>query len=449
MAKITPLDAWIAGKIGQPGGAPLRSETLQAYQLERLRQTLQLCRQRSPFYRKHLAQAPAELADLAALQEFPFTTAEDLRQHGRQFLCISQGDIQRVVTLDSSGTTGSPKRLYFSAHDQELTIDFFRTGMSTFTAPGERVLILLPGERPGSVGDLLASGLERLGAAGIQHGPVVDALKTLEVMQDQAIHGLVGAPWQVLALARFARRLKFAWQFKSALLTTDHVPQAIRQEVEAVFGCRVYNHYGMTEMGLGGGVECQERRGYHLREADLYFEIVDERSGQPLPPGQPGEIVFSTLRREGMPLLRYRTGDISRFLPEPCTCGTCLKTLETVRYRAAGRIAFGDGELTLADLDEALFGLAGLINFAASFRPAQTNPGQPARLSIQLWMLAGEETGACQGARQRLEALTSVGYAQQTGELDLHLTAQTIGPAILASMSKRRIRSSIDVGITG
>ena len=101
----------------------------------------------------------------------------------------------------------------------------------------------------------------------------------------------------------------------------------------------------MTEMGLGGGVQCSARQGYHLREADLYFEIVDPHSGEPLPEGELGEVVFTTLTREGMPLIRYRTGDLSRFLPGQCPCGTLLRSMESIRQRVAGNLELAGGRL--------------------------------------------------------------------------------------------------------
>jgi phenylacetate-coenzyme A ligase PaaK-like adenylate-forming protein len=102
--------------------------------------------------------------DISTIEDFrriPFIDGSDIRNHGGQMLCVSQDEINRVVTLDSSGTTGTPKRIFFTSEDQELTIDFFRYGMSVLTNPGDRVLILLPCELPGSGGDLLASALER------------------------------------------------------------------------------------------------------------------------------------------------------------------------------------------------------------------------------------------------------------------------------------------------
>jgi phenylacetate-CoA ligase len=122
----------------------------------------------------------------------------------------------------------------------------------------------------------------------------------------------------------------------------------------------------MTEMGLGGGVDCAAGRGYHLREADLYFEIIDPDTGAVQPDGEYGEVVFTTLTRRGMPLIRYRTGDVSRFIPSQCPCGTLLKSLERITHRLSGRIPIGTRYMTMADLDEAFFAIEGVLNFTAT-----------------------------------------------------------------------------------
>ncbi len=130
-----------------------------------------------------------------------------------------------------------------------------------------------------------------------------DVAQTLNVLHRERATGVVGVPVQVLSLVRAVAQKLPRPHLKSVLLTMDHVPDAIVQAVEAAWGGTVYNHYGMTEMGLGGGVECAARQGYHLREADMYFEIVDPETGDPLPDGQYGELVFTTLTRQGMPLI--------------------------------------------------------------------------------------------------------------------------------------------------
>lgn len=415
--KKTPLEAWISNKITShpSGNRKLTRQYIEAYQLRKLRETIDLASTESRFYRKLLTGSKplTKLADLAA---YPFTTAKDLRQDPLQFLCVSQSEINRVVTLQSSGTTGAPKRLYFTADDQELTVDFFHNGMATLVGPGDRVLILMPGERPGSVGDLLRNGLKRLGVEGIIHGPVKDVADTIRVIEEKQVNALVGIPTQVLALARYRKSDGNPLQLQSVLLSTDHVPDAIVRELEKTWGCRVFNHYGMTEMGLGGGVECEALEGYHLREADLFFEIINPDTGLPVPDGETGEVVFTTLTRRGMPLIRYRTGDISRFIPEPCPCGSVLRRMDRVKSRLSGKIELTTGNfLTMADLDEALFALDGLVDFQATL----TRKGSKDQLEIEIKSAAGKREEMLEQVQLAVTAVPVVKSAVAAGELTI------------------------------
>lgn len=367
--EITPLDAWISQKIVNVGHT-LSKERIEEYQLVKLRETIARARSASPFYRNLFQGIESNIRTLDDLKRFPFTTAENIKEHSLRFLCVSQDDINRVVTLDTSGTTANPKRLYFTSSDVELTVDFFQHGMSTLAGSGDRVLILLPGERPGSVGDLLAVALKRLGATPVPHGIVRNMPETLKIMARENINSIVGIPVQVLSLAGYADAADIRIGLKSVLLSTDNVPATIVSELKRLWDCRVFEHYGMTEMGLGGGVECAAHDGYHLREADLYFEIIDER-GSPVADGQQGEIVFTTLNRQGMPLIRYRTGDVSRIIPGPCRCGSIIRRLQKIAGRVNGQVEIGDMRLGMPDLDEQLFGVPGIIDFSASVDSAQ------------------------------------------------------------------------------
>ncbi len=424
--EITPLEEWIYRKISgrEAEAGRLTSSMLEAYQLEKLQATISLARERSRFYRRHLAGYVDPLNCLADLATLPFTTADDLKADPLQFLCVSQGEIGRVVTLQSSGTTGVPKRLFFTAGDQALTIDFFQHGLANLVQPGDRVLILLPGERPGSVGDLLMTGLARLGVVGIPHGPVSNPAQTLAAIQDQQVNALVGIPTHVLALSRYRTEQgdTLALKLKSVLLSTDHVPDAIVHELHKTWGCQVFNHYGMTEMGLGGGVECQALDGYHLREADLYFEIICPETGKPVPDGQSGEVVVTTLTRQGMPLIRYRTGDISRFNPQPCPCGTVLKRMERVKIRLQGIVDLSAGNcLTMAELDEALFPLEGLLDYRATL----SGFGSKICLELQAKVEKGAQVKNTNQAWYRtqlifaLQKIESIRKMQATGLLEI------------------------------
>jgi len=414
----TPLEPWIKARIGIPPQEPLTRGALEAYQLSSLRSAVAYARSHSPFYAKRLQDVDeAGLGSLADLSRLPFTTAVELREEELRFLCISQSEVARVVTLQSSGTTASPKRLHFTAQELELTVDFFHHGMSALVRPRGRVLVLMPGALPGSVGDLLVKGLKRHQVEGIVHGLVTDPGAVLEQIASLKIDCLVGLPVQVLALARHPdARLISRGRLKSVLLSADYVPAAIVRELTDRWGCAVFNHYGMTEMGLGGGVECSHLCGYHLREADLYFEVVDPESGRVLPEGELGEVVFTTLTRRGMPLIRYRTGDLARFLPDPCPCGTVLRRLERVSGRLAGEVRLGDQHrINITELDEALFPLSFLLDYQAVL---SSSDGMD-RLDIAIATTASAPADAAHRVRLALLAVPVLQKAVCDGSLQL------------------------------
>ena len=433
--KITPLERWISAKTGTGGPRPT-SESIRAYQLAKLRETISRARARSPFYRKLLAAvSPNELSCIEDLTLLPFTTSEDLTSDHLRFLCVSQDEISRVVTLHTSGTTGTPKRICFTPEDQELTIDFFHHGMTTLGGPGDRTLILLSGERTGGVADLLVKGLARACVAGIIHGPVSDILETVDRMNRERISSVVGTPTQVLSLALHGGVSKAP---SSVLLSTDYVPESIIETLVRIWGCRVYTHYGMTEMGYGGGVECDARIGYHMREADLFFEIVHPETGTPVEPGGWGEVVFTTLTRKGMPLIRYRTGDISRFITESCPCGTVLKTMSRIKRRLAGDVVIAKGiTLNMAEIDEALFQVDGLLDFSAEV----TGNGRSNCLQINAQTIGGPGNEQMETAIvQALDTLTMVQSAKSLGILDIAVrtgTQNTTAHAKRALVDKR------------
>lgn len=431
----TLLEAWIGKKIGSKEGT-LTREQISQYQLEKLRQTIRWAYENSPFYRTLLKKnADIELSSLADLHQFPFTTADHIRDQALQFLCVSQSDISRIVTLDSSGTTGKAKRIYFTTSDQELTVDFFKQGMSTMVRPGDRVLILLPGERVGSVGDLLMTALKRAGAIPVLHGVVRNIGETLEVMVRERIDSVVGIPVQVLALARYTEFSGKTIDLKSVLLSTDHVPDAIAQELRGVWGCQVFEHYGMTEMGLGGGLDCSAHDGYHLREADLYFEIVDER-GEPVPDGQEGEVVFTTLTRQGMPFIRYRTGDISRFLPAPCSCDSILRRLERITRRKNNQIFLGEDQyFTIADLDERIFAVPRVMDYTVSV----DNASLATKLHVSVWMLGTCDKRDEYALYEALNRVAVIQRAVEFGSLSVIIKMSSCTDTLLANLVKRRI----------
>ncbi len=366
----TPLDDWIAGKIGVPPGT-LTREAMDGYQLAQLRNTVRLVKEKSSFYRSRLAGVdPDTVISFARFAQLPLTTPQDIKDNPYGFVCTPQTEIERVVSLQSSGTTGEPKRIFFTKEDQELTIDFFDYGMRNLVGPPDTIMILLPWELPGSVGDLLRTALTRMGASAIPYGPVRNAADAIEAASRGNANAMVGIPTHVLGMARHQNSRVLHGRMKSVLLTTDHVPDSVSRAIEEAWSCRVFNHYGMTEMGLGGGVQCEALSGYHMREADMYVEIIDPDTGQLLREGEPGEVVFTTLTRKGMPLVRYRTGDLSRFLPGNCPCGSTLRRMEVIRCRIPGRKKLAGRPLSIGELDEAVFRIEGVLNYQCGLSEA-------------------------------------------------------------------------------
>ncbi len=419
MTVITSLDAWIREKIGiglaVDGGAFMKA--LAAYQLQRLNETIAYARVNSPFYRDHLESLPAvPLPRLSDIARIPFTVPSDISSNPYRFLAVRQDDVARIVTLRTSGSTGEAKRLFFTEDDLELTVDFFHRGMATMVRPGQKVAILLPAKMPDSVGDLLARGLERLNVGSLRYGPVADPLDAAQAIAAFGAHCLVGIPTQVLAVARSRVGCAIGkGRIESVLLSTDYVPAAIARSLQEVWGCRVFTHFGMTETGLGGGVECAALDGYHLREADLYFEVVDHTTGALCADGEVGEVVVTTLTRRGMPLIRYRTGDIARLISDPCRCGTVLRRMERVRGRWDGAVRLDAGcLLTLPDMDEALFGLKGLLDYRATI--SQERSGNY-RLHLDVQATAGNLTEG--QVLQAVNGMDAVKRGIATGHLEI------------------------------
>lgn len=339
------LQPWILSRTGCSS-----REELDRWQIARVRDVLAYAGENSGFYREHLrAVRRSDIRAREDLAQIPFTTADQLRAGHQSWLCQNAAKVERIVTLKTSGTTASPKRIFFSREDQERTVDFFACGMEELVSPGGRVLILMPGQQPGSVGGLLEQGLARINVQAVQGGPVADLRAGWELLCTSGCNCIVGIPVQVLGLAEYIARLPRDQRprLKSVLLSADAAHPALICRVEELLGCEVFNHFGMTEMGFGVAVECSAHQGCHIRENDILVEVIDPDTGAVLPDGQAGEFVFTTLDRRAMPFLRYRTGDMGKLLPGPCPCGSFVRRMlpQGGRLAEKGRLWALDGVL--------------------------------------------------------------------------------------------------------
>jgi len=313
------------------------AETVRTEQLARLRAQLAYARGRSRFYRDRLKNFSAKGFSWNDLPALPFTTARDILDW-KSFLCVSQGSVERVVTLESSGTSGPEKRLAFSAADLAATKEFFRVGMGQLVQKGDRGLALWPGaQRPHGVSALLREALVEEKVTVFMGEPLADTENLRREIIRYNPHVIIAAPRQLAVLVALLSGKEpldvDQLALRGILASAESLPSKLARMLQNRYGLLVLDHYGMTETGYGGGVECPAHDGYHLRELDIFVEIVAIESGQPLPEGQAGEIVITTLTREAMPLIRYRTGDVASLLPGPCRCGSPLRRLSPIKGR--------------------------------------------------------------------------------------------------------------------
>lgn len=329
------LDTWLDAECGGNPAVPL-PERLEAARLEALRRTLRRAFSLSRWYRRTLSGCNLDIDTAADLTGLPFTTPEDLHDY-REFLCVPQGDVQRIVTLQTSGSTNAPKRIAFSEGDLARTASFFAAGMAQLVHEGQRLMVLLPGAQcPDGVTDLLRQALTPSGVDVVAGHPEATAETLRDDLSRWHPQCLVAAPHQLSALLDAARDDNFrrlASCVEGIQSSGDILDLSVRDGLEDALDCVVLDHYGMTETCFGGGVQCMAKNGYHLRELDLFLEILDPVSGKPVPEGETGEIILTTLNREAMPLIRYRTGDAAAWLPGPCPCGSPMRRLSPLKGR--------------------------------------------------------------------------------------------------------------------
>jgi phenylacetate-coenzyme A ligase PaaK-like adenylate-forming protein len=346
---------------------------LEDFQLFQLRNTLHYVYDKSLFYRELFSKKgieAGEVRSLADLAKLPLTEPKELAETPLKFLCIPLGEVTRVITFTSSGTTGPQKRISFSEKDIEVMTDFMGAGMSVVATSDDVVQIMLPKGMVLGQSDLLARGVEKMGAT-----PVITGIEPTAEEQIQAIerHGATVLFCETLRLNRITVEAKNNHDLtklgvKVLFLTSNYLSDSMRANLQSAWNCEVFTHYGLTEMGLGVAVECPAHNGYHFNEIDLLAEVIDPETGEVLPDGEEGELVFTTLTREAMPLIRYRTHDISRLSAKPCECGiTTLKKLDRVTRRLESVVRIGEGdEIYPALFDEALYTIPDVVGYEVS-----------------------------------------------------------------------------------
>ena len=370
--KRTNLDTWIEITEGIPH---LTRENLEQLQLHRLNEMLKRLKDRGGFYKDY----PEKLEALEDLRNLPFTTAEDLSASPGKFLMTSQSEVSRVISGATSGTTGPAKRVFYTEKDTEQTIGLFTAGISEMLAAGEKCFIAFPFTGPFGLGDLIAQAVERLGGIPIRAGFGQTFGEMLDLLKETQPETYIGFPVTLLSLLRMYGE---NFPVKRALVSGDACPAGVMEELEKALGSRLYPHYGSRECGLGGAVTCSAFEGMHLRENHIIPEIIDE-SGNVLPEGEYGELVLTTIGADAMPLIRYRTGDQTRILPQ-CPCGGATRRIDTVSRR--------EGRISIEELDSKLFRIPELVDYRVSFDKGLTIEARTLELGLESQIYGAAKT---------------------------------------------------------
>ena len=343
--KKSNLDNWIIQTESLP---ELTRKGLENLQLRRLNQTLSRAKRRGGIY----AQYPDHIESLQDLQALPFTTAQMLSAGAGNFLLCSQSQVSRVISGSTSGTSGPAKRVFYTQNDLEHTVGFFAAGIGEMLHPGERCFIAFPFSGPFGLGDLIAQAVERLKGIPIRAGFGQSWERLCRLVRQSQPQTYIGFPTALLGLARVYGA---DFPIQRALVSADACPAGVMLALDEILESKLYPHYGSRECGLGGAITCPAFQGMHLRENHIIGEIVDA-NGIAVPEGGYGELVITTIGLEAMPLIRYRTGDYTRFLP-PCPCGSVTRRIDTVSREP--------GSISMEALDSALFSLPGVIDYRA------------------------------------------------------------------------------------
>jgi phenylacetate-CoA ligase len=309
---------------------------LQALQLSRLRQTIERAAQ-SPFYGRRLQEEGFAVADLKSVEDvgkIPFTTKDDLRAHGLSMLTLPLTEMVRLHA--SSGTTGQATVIYYTRADIESWADLVARSMYMTGMRAADVFQNMMGYGLFTGGLGFHYGAERLGALTIPVG-AGNSLRQLQLMQQFGTTALHIIPSYALYLLN-----TFAAQnldprdlpLRLAFLGAEPHSEDMRRRIEAAYGVKAFNSYGLSEMnGPGVAFECPEQNGMHVWEDSFLVEVLDPNTLEPVPPGVPGELVFTNLTRQGMPLLRYRTRDLASYDDSPCACGRSFRRLSRIMGR--------------------------------------------------------------------------------------------------------------------
>lgn len=349
-----------------PSSDHLSAEQLAALQVERLRQTVRLACDRVPLYRQRLTAAgvsPDEIRSLADLARLPFITKDDLREAYPQGLFAVPLD--QVVRLHaSSGTTGKQVLVPYTRADLDVWTEAMLRVLTWFgVGPGDVILNAYGyGLFTGGLG--FHYGAEALGATVIPaSGGNTD--RQIVVMQDFGATVVCCTPSFFLHMADRAQQMGVdlhALRLRAGVFGAEPWSEEMRQRIQQAAGIEAFDIYGLAEIvGPGVAAECAAHQGLHVLEDHFYPEVVDPASGQRVPDGEPGELVLTTLSKQALPMLRYRTGDMTAICPGACPCGRTLRRIRRISHRSDDLFIVHGVNVFPAQIEAALLAVKGTL----------------------------------------------------------------------------------------
>ena len=339
-------------------------EARKRLQLANLKNLVETLYSKVDFYRKKMDEKgikPSGIHSLQDIEKLPFTTKEDLRLNYPHGLRACPPD--RIVEVHmSSGTTGTPVVDEYTIRD----LDIWREAMARTLAAGGCT-------KDDIVQNCYGYGLFT-GGAGVHYGSLAigagvlpmssgNTERQLLVLQDFASTMLTSTPSYALYMAEEAEALGIDLKklpISKGCFGAEPWSENMRKEIEERYNIKAYDIYGLTEIiGPGVSFECEVQDGLHINEDLFYPEIIDPESGKPLPPGEKGELVFTTLTKEGTPLLRYRTRDINCLIQDECSCGRTTVRMHRIFGRTDDMLIIRGVNLFPSQIEHALFGVDG------------------------------------------------------------------------------------------
>ncbi len=338
--------------------------------------TVRYVYENSRFYKRLYDEADVKVEDIktiADITKLPFTTPEDLAmsstvgKYQYDFLCTSQAKVERAITFATSGTVGPKKRIFFSDKDIDIMTDFMAVGMNTvMDENGVTQIFLPPGPSMGQA-DLLSRGVRKMKGKFVVTGMLVDSKTQIETIIENGSTVMFG---ETRLMYRITKEMENEYDLtslglKTIFVTTSYLCDTMRGYLEKAWNARVTTHYGLVEMGLGVAVECGRGCGYHYDELDVIAEVVDPVTGIPKPDGEVGEMVFTTISRDVMPIIRYKNRDLSFMNKHNDKCDG-LEAIGPVHTRIDSMVPMGGGKIYPTYFDNEMFKIPELVDYEIS-----------------------------------------------------------------------------------